>query len=156
MKFLIALDQWVVDQVFQRIVNLTQRKVGWHCEQCALFATLTAIYRPFEDHDQGWMIWISVFFNLALGFILWVQARFAPYRLGDEWPGWRRFWLFIVVFDCFTKIDSPARIFMEVAVTAYFYFSACDDPPPRKRKEEKKAVTQPPLFGTMSPTPNQG
>ncbi len=157
MKLLQTIDTWIVDQVFQRIVNLTRRKVGWLCEQCSILTMLAALFRPFENHDQGWMIWIGVFFNLALGFMLWVQARFAPYRLGDEWCGWRWFWLFIVAFDFITGIDSPARVFMEVAILAYFYFCACDDPPPRKRKEEKKAATTaPPLFGTLSPTPNQG
>lgn len=142
---------------FQLIVNTVRRKPRWFCKHLATLMAFGAVMRPFENHDLGWMIWIGVTLNLTMALVLSGVARLLPDEvLKREHPFWRWFWLAIVAMEFIIPPFSFARLVTYGSLFLYFCFAACDNPPPPKRKEEKKPLTVPPLFGTLSPTPNHG
>lgn len=144
---------------FQWIVNKTGRKPRWFCKQMCILLVMAALFRPFETHDLGWVVWVGVLINLVLASSLALMAWFAPDEaLKREHPFWRWTWTFLAIIELVVPPTSPSRTAVMISISLYFCFASCDNPPPpRKRKEEKKA-TIPPLFGTLSPSinPTQG
>jgi hypothetical protein len=147
MGFLRFLDDWVVNQIFQRLVDWAQKQPRWFGEQCAwayiAFVLMRAVYAV-STGDPEWLDWFVVGSGLLLGGVLIYASRsswlFA--LLSHSGVGWRSWWLFWAILDLSWLISGMLttthliRTSTDVALMACYYFAACKPPKPKEPKRK--------------------
>jgi hypothetical protein len=136
------IDQWLIDKVFQRIVDWSQREGGWWIRELAFFCAIYSVIRIVAQvlgytPDARSIVGISIDFLCALMFCWWARDKVRVANLGTA-TSWRRF--FIVFSFISLPLDLwryPFNLPCDIAFIGFYFFAACRPPKPREKKETK-------------------
>lgn len=126
------VDTWLVDRVFQSIVDLLQCKPSRCAQPCAAAIAGLAVGQLLAGSQSPFGATLSV----LAGLIMWRAACRPVWFTAMNSYGIRLFYLLTTVL--FVTVWSASCSLIEqadcVAFTAYFYFAACRPPRPRVPK----------------------
>lgn len=126
------VDTWLVDRVFQSIVDLLQCKPARCAQPCAAAIAGLAVGQLLAGSQSPFGATASV----MAGLTMWVVAGSPAWFTAMNSYSVRLFYLLTTVlsatiwFDSRTLLDQAAS----TAAVAYFYFAACRPPRPRVPK----------------------
>lgn len=141
------IDWWLLDRVFQPVVDLLQRQPAWIARQCVLFGLVANCVRHFAFDSRPLWVVALVLFSFA------ILAAFTLHSLLFASLGGNRFarWFYLVLFVAdlawiaFALLIGPTSLIGLVfkyingfTFFAFFYFAACRPPRPRLPRHSAK------------------
>ena len=133
-------DQKIID-LYQWIVDTTQKKPGWLGEQVMTFATVINIVSRLLKWDSNWDALFLLMDLTCAVFLISASRSEASFKMFSGAFFIRGFMLGAFTMEIFSLIIKPSPLHaLDVAGTiffgSYYYFSACQNPRPKKRKQK--------------------
>ncbi len=134
-NLLTRLDTWLIDNPYQGLVDISQRKPTWWAQQCVLGSLVMFVIQFVLFPQPGvWKPYAFLGVNTITLSVLWL-ATLSPALFA--WIGAARpvrcFILVLLLTNLY--IDEPTRdvlvLFGNFGVTSVYYFAACKPPRPR-------------------------
>jgi hypothetical protein len=138
------IDQWLIDCVFQRIVDWSQRDGAWWIRETAFFSIIYTIIRIAASAlgyitDAKTATGLAIDFACAIVFWWWSRDKVRVANLGAA----QYMRKFFIVFSCLAIpldfLRYPFNIPMDIIFIAFYFFAACRPPKPREKRETKLA-----------------
>lgn len=128
------IDAWIIERIYQQIVDWSQRKPAWFGRQVAIAQIIVVLLQPLFIPSFG-------MYTVALGLLAaglcfyWARndATFATNGRLGRWVGLRLFMLTLVFVGPIADVH-PATNLRSLLCVSWFYFSACRPPKPREPK----------------------
>ena len=136
------IDQWLIDNVYQRIVDWSQRDSQWWVRETAFFCMIYAVIRivfKLTGFDIDLRSYVGVMVDGACAGIFWWWARdrMRIVELGTS-NGFRRFVLVLAPTLIFIDlIVFPFNLPTDILFVSFYFFAACRPPRPREKKATK-------------------
>lgn len=133
-----SLDKWLIDQVYQRVVDFTQRHPHWLAGQSALLCAVCAVVQmclKYSELEISSLV-LSVF-GIACISGLAVTTKY-PYLMVpsamDFFLRQYTLWCFLIglALDLLVWKFTPLADLAQITFMSFFYFAACHPPAPPK------------------------
>lgn len=137
------LDLWILQHIYQAIVDFSQRKPAWWAENCSyacgVFGMIGLMRHGSTDGYGFWVcfgIIFTMFGTFMAVFCTRSQVLFVP--IGRMYTA-RYFWLVLAFIGLFTRaivdltLDRVILTISDFGYMSFLYFAACDPPKPRTR-----------------------
>lgn len=137
------LDLWILQHIYQAIVDFSQRKPAWWAENCSYACGvfgMIGLMRKGVAEGFTFMVCFSVFATMLGTFlVVWCSRSPAILAAIAKIRTARYFWLILVIV-CFVcraivdfTLDRVILMISDVGYMSFLYFAACEPPRPRTR-----------------------
>jgi len=143
---LLKLDTWLIKNLYQRLVNITQKPKTWWIEQCSFFFFIAAVLRQFLKPDQltagDYFIFLL---DIAVCTLFFSFSRSDEMLAGAAQSDWfRQFTMILAIIAIFSALNRYydgndlvlclVGVYHNLMFMSVYYFAACKPPPPPHRK----------------------
>lgn len=143
-----AIDQWLINNVYQKLVNTLNKEPHWCVEQCAfvifMAAGLKCVMQPFTP----WALFGLVIEGMIGALFLFYSRQPILLKAMGQRPQFRILFLLLSMMGIWMNIMSDANIMLrlvriayEIAFVSVYYFAACNSPPPPKPRTKLVPTT---------------
>jgi hypothetical protein len=138
------IDQWLINCVYQRIVDWSQRDGGWWIRETAFLCVVYEVVRLFSRyaeiiHENRMTFGICLDLACAVFFLWWAKDKVRIANVGAA----KFFRQFLIIFSIsFIPLDMwryPFDIPTDIIFVSFYFFAACRPPKPREKREIKLA-----------------
>jgi hypothetical protein len=139
------IDEFLVNKVYQSIIDWSQKDSAWWVREMAFFGILYTIMRIVchvlgFDFDTKSIVGMVIDILCCVMFYMWSFDRILMASIGSA--NWIRK-IFMIAIPIFAMIDLksvPFNIPMDVIILSSYFFAACRPPTPRKKTQSKLAL----------------
>lgn len=136
------IDQWLIDRVFQPIVDWSQREGAWWVRETAFFCVIYLVIRLVAQylgyiHDARAAGGIAIDFACSAFFCWWARDRVRVANLGTASTMRKFFIVYSVVAVPLDIWRYPFNLPSDIIFMSFYFFAACRPPKPREKRETK-------------------
>ena len=139
MSIISKIDKWLIEVLYQGIVDLSQRKPAWWARQCVigslvLEALRAVLFQPYATSETYWF-WTALFVMCL--FVLWlITASPAIFAVMGAQAWVRAPLVAILLIRAVVMVFAPTpsgafNMMMDVVFGSVYFFAACHPPRPR-------------------------